>query len=102
MSEKYNIVLVCQNGASTDMLALKMEEAAKANNIDVIVHAHPAVELKDYVDAADIVLLAPQVRFKLNQFKAAYPNAKFKLVETTDYGMLRGEKVLNEALKELQ
>ena len=102
MREKYSIVLVCQNGASTDMLALKMEQAARNLGVDVIVQAHPASELKEYVDAADIVLLAPQVRFKFKQFTSTYPDVRFKIVETTDYGMLRGEKVLKEVLEELK
>lgn len=103
MENVINIVLVCQYGASTDMLALKIENAAKEQGLKVIVNAHPATELDNYIDSADIVLLAPQVRFKYHSFVETYKDkdVKFMIIETRDYGMMNGKKVLDDALKVL-
>ena len=104
MENIINIVLVCQYGASTDMLALKIEDTAKKEGKNIIINAHPLAELHEYIDAADIVLLAPQVRFKYNSLLEMYKNkdVKFMIVETRDYGMMNGKKVLNDALKMLE
>lgn len=94
------IVLCCQHGASTDLLAVKIEEAARTKGIDASVTAYSYSQIGNVIDSADIVLLAPQIRFKLGSFQKEYAdkNVPFVLVEPSDYGMLRGEKVLNDCL----
>ncbi|NMC45497.1 MAG: PTS sugar transporter subunit IIB [Chloroflexi bacterium] len=86
------------------MLVEKMEEAAKEKNIEAVINAYPESKLDTCVDDADIVLLAPQVRFKKNAFEEKYKatGVPFVLIDTSDYGMLNGEKVLEEALEELK
>ncbi len=98
------IVLCCQHGASTDLLAVKIEEAAKAKGVEASVNAYPYTQLPNVIDNADIVLVAPQIRFKLASFQKEFAGkqAIFKLVEPTDYGMMRGEKVLSECLELLE
>lgn len=100
----YNIILVCQWGASTGMLVEKMKEAAKEQNIETVINAYSESKLDSCIQDADIVLLAPQVRFKKAAFEEKYKATEvpFLLIETTDYGMLNGEKVLNAALEELK
>ena len=51
----YNIVLLCQWGASTDLVAEKIREAASEQGIEVMVNAYPANELANIIDTADIV-----------------------------------------------
>lgn len=96
----YKIILCCQNGASTDLLAVKMEEAAKEKGIDVCINAHPYTELGFEIENVDLVLLAPQIRFKKNTLEKTYAsyNKPFMCIEPSDYGLLRGEHVLNEAI----
>ena len=96
----YKIILCCQNGASTDLLAAKMEEAAKESGIDVSIKAMPYTELEFEIENIDLILLAPQVRFKKSTLEKTYAsyNVPFMCIEPSDYGLLKGKEVLDQAL----
>ena len=98
-----NIVLLCQYGASTGMLVDKIMEAAKNKSIEAIVNAYPVGEVGKVIDGADIILLGPQVRFKLNSLQKDYGHKGVPIItiEPTDYGRLNGENILNAVLKQL-
>lgn len=100
----YNIVLICQNGASTTILVDKMLASANSKGIDVVINAYPEHKLEFVVDEADLVLLAPQIRHKKKAILEKYSekNVPFMSVDPMDYGMMDGEKVLDLALKELE
>ena len=95
------IILACQFGASTDLLAVKMQEAAKNMDMDVTVNAYSYTSLEQVIDEADIVLLGPQIRFKKKALEKQFAgkNVEFMVVEPSDYGMLNGEKVLRAAVE---
>ncbi len=59
-----NILLVCGAGMSTSMLVQRIEKYAKANNINAKIEAIAETRLGEVVDRFDVVLLAPQSRFK--------------------------------------
>ena len=96
-----NIILVCEHGASTSMLTDRMKDAAKQLGVD---NAYPYTKLDELIDGADIVLLGPQVRFKKKTFDAKYAEkgVEFMVIDTVDYGMMNGEKVLKTALEHLK
>ncbi|NMC29497.1 MAG: PTS sugar transporter subunit IIB [Pelolinea sp.] len=100
----YNIILVCQWGASTGMLVEKMNEAAKKKNVEAVINAYSEAKLDQYIADADIVLLAPQVRFKKDSLAQKYKalGTPFLVIETVDYGMMNGEKVLDATLEVLK
>ena len=99
-----NIVLLCQHGASTGMVAQKIIEAAEKRGIDVAVNAYPMANIAEVIGDADIVLLGPQVRFKLGAFQKDYGDKGIPIavIEATDYGMLNGENILNTVLEHLK
>ena len=99
-----NIVLACQYGASTDLLAVKMQEAAKRLQLDAVINAYSFTRLEQVVDAAGLVLLGPQIRFKKKTLQEQFKdrNVEIMVVNTVDYGMLNGEKVLLDAIAEIQ
>jgi PTS system cellobiose-specific IIB component len=99
-----NIVLACQYGASTDLLAVKMQEAAKKENAEVSINAYSYTKLEQVIDQADIVLLGPQIRFKQKSLEKQFADkkAKFMVINPSDYGMLNGEGVLKQVLTELK
>ncbi len=96
----YRIVLCCQHGASTDLLAVKIEQAAKEKGIEVEVNAYSYTRLDKVIDKADLILVAPQIRFKKKSFEAQYASKgiPFMAVEPSDYGLLRGDKVLEQSI----
>jgi PTS system cellobiose-specific IIB component len=96
-----NIYLVCNAGMSTSILVRKMQEAAKAQNLeDVNIEAFSVEILDEKVDTADVVLLGPQIRHMLEDIKKTV-NGKcpVEVIDMRDYGMIRGEKVLAKAMK---
>ncbi|WP_294562459.1 PTS sugar transporter subunit IIB [uncultured Traorella sp.] len=100
----YNIILVCEHGASTGMLTTRMQEAAKKLGVEATINAYPYTKLDELIDGADIVLLGPQVRFKKKTFEEKYADKgiEFMVVDTVDYGMMNGEKVLKTVLEHLK
>lgn len=97
----YNIVLLCQYGASTGLVSEKIKQAAKERNIEVIVNAYSISEVGNVIDTADVILLGPQVRFKLKGLIKDYGEKGVPIIgiEVADYGRMDGEAILNSALK---
>lgn len=95
-----NIILICKWGASTGMLVEKMREAAKERGVECSINAVGESSADEVLGDADIVLLAPQARYKKDAYQAKV-KVPVMVIETTDYGMLEGGKVLNAALVEL-
>lgn len=94
-----NILLLCSAGMSTSLLVNRMYDAAKTKNIDLHIEAHPASQVLSYGDGADVILLAPQVRFELKNIKKKFPNKPVELIGMQEYGMMNGEKVIDLAVK---
>ncbi|AZS14306.1 PTS sugar transporter subunit IIB [Paenibacillus lutimineralis] len=94
------ITLVCAAGMSTNLLVTKMNIASVKEKVAVKIQAVPESEFEKYSKETDILLLGPQVRFMLPEFKAKYEPAGIKVavINSADYGMMNGEKVLKEAL----
>lgn len=97
-----NIVLLCDYGASSGMLAKDIKNKAQNREIDCDVNAYSYSEIANVVDAADIILLGPQIRFRLKTLQAKYPNKKFMVIDARAYGTMDGDKVLNATLKEIE
>lgn len=75
------------------------ERSAAAKGIGINIEAHPVGSIDQFGDAADVILLGPQVRYELKNVKAKYPNKPVEVINMQDYGMMNGNKVLDTALK---
>lgn len=96
-----HIMLVCNAGMSTSMLMTKMTQAAQAKGIDTDIWAVPVAEVETEVESKtiDVLLVGPQVKFMLDEFKTSYePAIKVDAINMMDYGTMNGEKVLDFAL----
>lgn len=100
---KKTIMLVCAAGMSTSLMVARMQKAAEAKGIEADIFAISAGEADAYLDEkkVDVLLLGPQVRFMKGQFeeKVAPMGIALDVIQMTDYGMMNGEKVLDQALK---
>ena len=94
------ILLACNAGLSTSMLVQKMKDSAEERKIDVEILAVSVNSINDYLDY-DVLLLGPQVRF-LKDNIAEKVNMPVIVIDTMDYGMLNGTKVLDSALAEMK
>lgn len=95
------ITLICAAGMSTSMLVKKMKETAKKKGVETEIIAVPENKFGEYADKTDVLLLGPQVGYMLNRFKETYEpkGIAVDVINSIDYGMMNGEKVLKVAFK---
>ena len=94
------ILLCCSAGMSTSMVVQRMEKAAVKLAIDAKIQAVGMEEFSEKIGDFDCCLLGPQIKYKLNDFQryAEEYNKPVAVINTMDYGMLNGEKILQSAL----
>ncbi len=95
------IILCCSAGMSTSLLVKKMEEAAVAQNLQAHIEAIPYQDVNRYLNDTNVILLGPQVRFKLNDMKkiGEKNNIEVAVIDTIKYGRMDGKGVLEDAIK---
>ena len=60
------ILLCCAAGMSTSLLVTKMQQAATEKALESKIWAVSVEELQANLEGVDVVLLGPQIRYKLN------------------------------------
>lgn len=97
------IMLVCSAGMSTSLLVTKMQKAAEKQGVETDIFAVSSAEAESMIEKkpVDVLLLGPQVRFMKDQFEKslADKNIPVEVINMSDYGMMNGENVLQQALK---
>lgn len=95
-----NILLCCAAGMSTSLLVQRMEQAAKEKGLTAKIWAVSVGEIKQHIEQADVLLLGPQVRYKLAEMKkeADARGIPVDVIQAIDYGTLNGKNVLEFAL----
>lgn len=103
MRENMKFVLVCYSGSSASVLREKMQACARANMLDVEVVISSLAGLRLDKEDADIVLVGPQVRCAFASIREQVPERiPVMAVDTRDYGMANGERILKEAMEEIE
>lgn len=94
------ILLLCSAGMSTSILVNKMRIVADEKKIECVINAVGLERFSENLDNYDVFLLGPQVRFKKNELQiiAEKVGKKVEVINTLDYGMMKGEKVLEYAI----
>lgn len=93
-----NILLICNAGLSTSMLVRRMEEHAKKIGVEVHIEAIGDGTDDNKVKNADVIFLGPQVRYLKNKLQETV-SVSVEVIEMQDYGMMRGDKVLEKAIE---
>lgn len=95
-------LLICNQGMSTNVLRQKIEEEAKKLGIELTINAAGMSSLDKYINGLDVVLLGPQIRYAEPTVRAELdktrPDVKLINIEPTDFGMMRGDRVLAKIL----
>jgi len=96
----YKILLCCAAGMSTSMVVRKMQKAAESQGLAVEIKAVGLEEFTDQISHYDFCLLGPQIKYKLKDFKAIadLQHKPVAVINSMDYGMMNGEKILTETL----
>lgn len=94
------ILLCCAAGMSTSLLVERMKKVAKERGLDHDIEAIPVADFATRLDEADVVLLGPQVKYKMTDFKpmAVAKGKPIELIDMVAYGMVNGAQVLDQAL----
>ena len=90
---------------STSLLVTRMEKAAAERGLECKIWAVSETQLlTEYTnEPADVILVGPQVRFRLNGIKEQVKNAiPVDVIDMRTYGMMDGTKVLDQALKMIE
>ncbi|MEA9390239.1 PTS sugar transporter subunit IIB [Acerihabitans sp. TG2] len=95
------ILLCCVAGMSTSLLVTKIKKAAEAENIECEVSAVAIDQLKSNIEGVNVVLLGPQIKYKLPEVKKICDekNIPCDVINMVDYGLMNGKKVLDFCMK---
>ena len=98
------VLLVCAAGMSSSMLEDKIRKAAGAAGRDMELKAIDSMRMSlwDFEkDHMDIILVAPQVRFKKRSIaeKAEPLGIVVQDIDTVAYGMMDGEKIFSQVIE---
>ena len=85
------------------MLASLMQDTANAHDLDMKIAAFPHSKIAEIIesDCPDCILLGPQVKYMYNETIKNFGNKGIPIavIDSQDYGMMNGEKVLKSAIK---
>jgi Phosphotransferase system cellobiose-specific component IIB len=99
-----NILLVCAGGMSSSILAVKMREAAKERQLDISIDAFSEFQIQKHLENIDVVLVGPQIRFKIKQIENVCRGRKIPvaIMDMLDYGRMRADNLIDQALDLVQ
>ena len=95
------IRMFCCAGMSTSLIERRMEEEAARRGMEADIRTYTIDVLNEHFDKADVVLIGPQIRFRLNDVKALCEprGIPYGVIPMTMYGLLDGGQIFDFALK---
>ncbi len=87
------ILIICNNGNSSSVLAQKMTKQAKIDNEDHQIDAIPPFDAKAKINEYDVVLIAPQIKHDLRVYSKLHN--KVEVIPPMIFGMMDGKKALD-------
>lgn len=109
MSERKTIkvLMVCAMGMSSSLLEAKTREAAKAAGVPFELQAITTPEIARWdfqTHYVDVVLVAPQVRYKRKSIAAAAApfNIIVQDIDPVVFGMVEGEKLFQQIMQAVE
>lgn len=103
--DSLHVLLVCNLGYSTGIMVTKMREVAESSKAlegaDIVIEAHPAGELQEYIEDFDVVLLGPQIKHQLGALTELTDahHIPIEVIDSKDYGRVDGANILKQALR---
>lgn len=95
------ILLICSAGISTSRLVEKMLDHAKKLNVKVKIKSIGDANKAEIIPDASIILLGPQIRYNIDEVKKASGSTPVIVMDSQDFGLLRGDLILEAALDHL-
>ncbi len=94
------ILLICSAGTSTSLVVKKMNEYAALEGKQYEIKSSPGEEAKserEMTEKYDVLLLGPQLKFRLKEFKETYPNKIVDSIPPMMYGRLDAKGIIKFA-----
>ena len=103
------ILFICCAGMSSSLVVKRLEDyitqlnTSNDKKINLTIEAIPLDKFKDFTSDYSLILLAPQIAYKLKDFKSLI-SSKDKstpvgVVKGLDYGLLKVDNILSSALQ---
>lgn len=89
------IVLLCAMGMSTSLLVRKLEKQAEKEGFLCEISAYSAFDVDEFPEDTDLIVLGPQVRHRLQEFRDKNPGKAVIALDAVLYGMMDAEKILH-------
>ncbi len=96
-----NVKLLCAAGTSTTVLAAKVQETADRLGLEMKVSAAAISSLEEAANDADLLLLTPQVEFKLDVVKMSCPDTKIAVLSADAFANMDAEAIIAQINREL-
>ncbi|MCI7730551.1 PTS sugar transporter subunit IIB [Enorma burkinafasonensis] len=96
-----NVKLLCAAGTSTMVLAAKVQETADRLGLEMKVSAAAISSLEEAANDADLLLLTPQVEFKLDVVKMSCPDTKIAVLSADAFANMDAEAIIAQINREL-
>lgn len=95
------VLLACGAGASSGFIAQSMRSAAKSRCIEAEIKAVSDIEILNYLDDIDILMLGPHIKHKLAEIQKAAAGKKviIAVMDQRKYAMLDGASLLKDAVQ---
>ena len=95
------IVLICGGGITTGILLQKMTKYAEELGLKLDCSAHGITSLNpSRFKGAKVIVMAPQVRYMVEEVESFYPEIPIKQIEFDDFVNLDAKKLLLELIEE--
>lgn len=91
----YKVILVCQSGMSSSFIVKAIKKAFDAHDEEIEIQAHAAMELVDYINEVDTVLVAPNVLYMMEDIKSTCEAKGIEpiVIPPQQYGQMDGEAI---------
>ena len=95
-----NIKLLCVSGMLSIVILEKVKDAAKLKEIDIDIKAVQEEELFTQISKEDVVLLGPQIGYKLEKIKERCDSMGIAsgVIGMKEYGLMDGDAILEFAI----
>lgn len=98
VSDMKKVMLVCNAGMSTGILAKRIEQASEGQ---LQVRAYGEAEYEEYAKDYDLILLGPQIRHLKPEIQARV-DVPVESIAPQYYGMMNGAAVYKDIMKILK
>ena len=104
---KVNAVILCASAMSSSMIVDALRKIAPDKGIDLTVNCSASLRYRTFdFSKVDIVLIAPQVKGQMEDIRKfavekGYPDLPFMLIPMREYGLAKGEAILQMMLDAL-